>query len=97
VKDDKTVTVRPVKLGPIEGENAVIESGIAPGDVLVVDGVDRLREGAKVEPVTHTPPGADTRARRQRPPGAGDGKGGGPKGDGKGGDKGVEKSGTKGG
>jgi multidrug efflux system membrane fusion protein len=97
VKDDKTVTVRPVKLGPIEGENAVIESGIAPGDVLVVDGIDRLREGAKVEPVTRTPPGADTGARRQRPPGAGDGKAGGPKGDGKGGDKGVEKSGTKGG
>src|SRR5947208_2132781 len=48
VKEDKTVTVRPVKVGPIEGETAVIEGGINPGEIVVVDGTDRLREGAKV-------------------------------------------------
>jgi membrane fusion protein, multidrug efflux system len=76
VKDDKTVTVKVVKVGPIEGENAVIDSGVSPGDVLVVDGTDRLREGAKVEPVTRNPAGAAEAApKRQRPAGTGDGKG----------------------
>jgi multidrug efflux system membrane fusion protein len=76
VKDDKTVTVKTVKVGPIEGETAVIDSGVSPGDMLVVDGTDRLREGAKVEPVTRNAAGAtDTAPRRQRPPGNGDGKG----------------------
>lgn len=49
VKDDKTTSVRPVKMGPSENDNVVIESGIAPGEVVVTDGIDRLREGAKVE------------------------------------------------
>jgi multidrug efflux system membrane fusion protein len=49
VKDDKTVTVTPVKLGPVQGETTAIESGVAPGDQVVVDGTDKLREGAKVE------------------------------------------------
>jgi multidrug efflux system membrane fusion protein len=81
VKEDKTVTVRPVKVGPIEGENAVIESGIAPGEVVVVDGTDRLREGAKVETVDRNAAGvaaADNANRSQR-----QGNGGGRKGVGK--------------
>jgi membrane fusion protein, multidrug efflux system len=49
IKDDKTVTVRPVKLGPTEGESAAIESGLSAGEIVVVDGTDKLREGAKVE------------------------------------------------
>jgi membrane fusion protein, multidrug efflux system len=52
VKDDKSVTVAPVKLGPVQGETTAIESGIAPGDMVVVDGTDKLREGAKVELIT---------------------------------------------
>jgi len=80
VKDDKTVTVRPVKVGPIEGENAVIDSGVTPGEVVVVDGTDRLREGARVETVTRNPASAaaaDNPERRSRSPGAGKGNGGG--------------------
>ena len=49
VRDDKTVTVRTVKPGPTEGETAAIESGLAAGDIVVTDGTDKLREGAKVE------------------------------------------------
>ncbi len=49
IKDDKTVTVHPVKLGPTEGETAAIESGLSVGEIVVVDGTDKLREGAKVE------------------------------------------------
>jgi multidrug efflux system membrane fusion protein len=49
VKPDDTVTVRPVKSGPVEGENCAIESGVQAGERVVVDGTDKLREGAKVE------------------------------------------------
>ena len=52
VKDDKTVTVAPVKLGPVQGEVTAIASGVSPGDMVVVDGTDKLREGAKVELIT---------------------------------------------
>ena len=52
VTDDKAVAVAPVKLGPVQGETTAIESGIAPGDLVVVDGTDKLREGAKVELIT---------------------------------------------
>ena len=49
VKEDRTVTLRDVKTGPAENDATVIESGIEPGELVVVDGMDRLREGAKVE------------------------------------------------
>jgi len=52
VNDNKTVSVKPVKLGPVQGETTSIESGIAPGAMVVVDGADKLREGAKVELIT---------------------------------------------
>jgi multidrug efflux system membrane fusion protein len=49
LKDDNTVSLRPVKIGVSEGENVAIESGVAPGEIVVVDGNDRLRDGAKAE------------------------------------------------
>jgi multidrug efflux system membrane fusion protein len=49
VKPDQTVAMRPVTVGPTQGDDAAIESGLAPGDLVVVDGADKLREGAKVE------------------------------------------------
>jgi multidrug efflux system membrane fusion protein len=48
VKDDHTVTVRPMTEGVTEGENTEVTSGIAPGDVLVMTGVDKLQEGTQV-------------------------------------------------
>ena len=54
VRDDDSVTARAVKLGPIDGQRVAITAGIAPGERVVVDGIDRLREGARVE-VTKRP------------------------------------------
>ena len=48
VAADKTVSVRPVKLGPTDGGYTAVLSGVQPGDVVVTDGTDRLREGATV-------------------------------------------------
>jgi len=76
VKDDKSVSVAPVKLGPVQGETTSIASGLAPGDLVVVDGADKLREGATVELITRDAQGAPAgsakgAARGNRPPGAG--------------------------
>jgi multidrug efflux system membrane fusion protein len=76
VKDDKSVAVTPVKLGPVQGETTAIAGGVAPGEVVVVDGTDKLREGAKVELVTRDgqaapAPGARKGPRGDRPPGGG--------------------------
>jgi multidrug efflux system membrane fusion protein len=48
INADDTVSVRPIKLGPTDGEMVQVESGLAPGDRVVVDGADRLRDGARV-------------------------------------------------
>jgi len=48
IKDDSIVTVRPVKLGVTDGSRVEVLSGLEPGDRVVIDGADKLREGAKV-------------------------------------------------
>jgi len=68
-KEDDTVTVRPVKVGPTDGPLTAIDAGVQPGERVVVDGVDRLREGAKIEtaqrPSFDTPP-AEKKGRRAK-------------------------------
>lgn len=48
VNADNTVAVRPVVLGAVDGERVAVTSGVAPGDVVVTEGGDRLRDGAKI-------------------------------------------------
>lgn len=48
VQDDKTVTVRPVKIGLTEGNNVSIDDGLQAGDSVVVDGAEKLTDGMKV-------------------------------------------------
>jgi len=48
VNSDSTVAVRPVTLGVGSGERVAVSAGLSPGDRVVVDGADRLRNGAKV-------------------------------------------------
>jgi multidrug efflux system membrane fusion protein len=49
VKPDSTVTVRDITVGTAEGSESEATSGIYPGDVVVMTGVDRLQEGTKVQ------------------------------------------------
>ncbi|WP_175815797.1 MdtA/MuxA family multidrug efflux RND transporter periplasmic adaptor subunit [Burkholderia diffusa] len=58
VKPDNTVTVRKVKVGPVDGERTSIVSGVAIGERVVTDGSDRLREGAKITIPADKPKGA---------------------------------------
>jgi multidrug efflux system membrane fusion protein len=49
VKPDKTVEVRPIKVGVTEGAVAAVETGLQPGELVVTDGQDKLQPGSKVE------------------------------------------------
>jgi len=49
IKDDRTVALRKVTVGTSEGDTVSVESGLAPGERVVVEGSDRLRDGARVE------------------------------------------------
>lgn len=55
VRPDNTVALRPVKLGPLDGQRQAISEGVAAGEVVVTDGVDRLRPGAPVEVASARP------------------------------------------
>jgi RND family efflux transporter MFP subunit len=50
VKDDNTVEAKPVTLGPLDEGLRVIRDGLKPEDHVVVDGLQRVRVGAKVTP-----------------------------------------------
>lgn len=48
VKPNSTVTMQTVTLGTTEGSNSEITSGLSPGQVVVMTGVDKLQQGSKV-------------------------------------------------
>jgi membrane fusion protein, multidrug efflux system len=48
VNADNTVSVRKVVLGVTDGDRVEVTSGLNPGDHIVVDGADKLRDGAKI-------------------------------------------------
>jgi multidrug efflux system membrane fusion protein len=79
VNQDSTVSVRPVGLGPGDATNVSITRGLTPGERIVVDGADRLKDGAKVLLRSAAPggPGATsgTAQGRAGPWGAGRGQG----------------------
>ena len=48
VNTDSTVNVRKLTLGPGDATNVAITQGLKPGEIVVVDGADKLKDGAKV-------------------------------------------------
>jgi len=48
VKEDSTVAATPVTLGPGQGVRVAVTKGLEAGQVIVTDGADRLKDGAKV-------------------------------------------------
>jgi multidrug efflux system membrane fusion protein len=80
LKPDKTVELRPVTVAVSQNNMAAMASGIAPGDIVVTDGQDKLQAGSLVEPRTSGPQGGPTagsqgdhasHASRAQAPGAG--------------------------
>ena len=51
-----TVSVRQLELGPADSGKVAVMSGLAAGDQVVLEGIDRLSEGRDVEIVQDAPP-----------------------------------------
>jgi multidrug efflux pump subunit AcrA (membrane-fusion protein) len=51
---DHVVAQKRVAIGPLRGSLRVIETGLAPDDLVVVDGLQRAVPGQTVEPATVT-------------------------------------------
>ena len=49
VRHDKTIEVRPIIAGETQGDETAVSSGLMPGEPVVVDGAERLREGSHVK------------------------------------------------
>ncbi len=64
VEADNKVTVRPVKIGLSEDSDVSIDDGLQAGDVVVVDGAEKLAEGMSV---TFRPPGEAKPGSRKGP------------------------------
>src|SRR6202030_4823332 len=58
VKPDETVAAQPVTLGPADDKRVVVTKGLEPGQLVVTDGADRLKDGAKVRVVEPGNPAA---------------------------------------
>ena len=74
INPDSTVSVRPVQLGVTDGDRVEVLSGLTSGDRIVIDGADKLRDGAKIvvrsEAAPGNPPETDkSGARKRRPEG----------------------------
>jgi multidrug efflux system membrane fusion protein len=74
IKPDKTVEMRPIQTGQTEGNLALVEDGLKPGEEVVVDGQYKLQPGARVEvstahSSTGTAPGAPNATPKPRRPG----------------------------
>jgi multidrug efflux system membrane fusion protein len=73
VGKDQVVSVRSVKLGPVQGDRIAVTEGLEPGEMVVTTGGDKLREGSKVFIISRdrdgkTAPGAS--GRKQKEPAA---------------------------
>jgi multidrug efflux system membrane fusion protein len=55
IKPDGKATIRKVTLGVSEGERVAVTEGVAPGERIVLEGVDGLEEGVAVEVVGSGP------------------------------------------
>lgn len=69
VKPDETVEIRVVDLGATDGERVAITKGLQVGDLVVIDGTDRLRDGAKIRRPSATPRGTAGPPVAAAPPG----------------------------
>ncbi|MBX3589327.1 MAG: MdtA/MuxA family multidrug efflux RND transporter periplasmic adaptor subunit [Burkholderiaceae bacterium] len=74
VQPGNSVALRRVETGPVDGEHTVVKQGVEPGQRVVIDGVDNLRDGARVDPIDKeaaeraaSQPAAQRRRPQQRP------------------------------
>jgi membrane fusion protein, multidrug efflux system len=61
ITENKTAEMRPVKIGQIDGGQALVDSGLQEGEQVVVDGQYKLQPGVPVQITTPNQPGNGNR------------------------------------
>ena len=56
VGEGNKVSIRSVKVGDRSGENWIIQSGVKPGEMVIVEGLQKVRDGSVVKPKQQAPP-----------------------------------------
>jgi multidrug efflux system membrane fusion protein len=64
VTADKKAAVRPVTLGTTEGDNIAVDKGLQQGEMIVIEGQDKLQDGTRVD--VRTTENAPARRRRAK-------------------------------
>jgi membrane fusion protein (multidrug efflux system) len=67
VKADGTAERRPIKTGKASGENWIVLDGLAVGDKVIVEGIQRVRPGSPVRPVPYGAKAASPPAAPEKP------------------------------
>jgi membrane fusion protein, multidrug efflux system len=72
VNADNTVSLRKMSLGPPSGDLVSVKDGVKPGEQVVIDGLDKLRDGAQIAPIADpargtASPGTPAQPSGQRP------------------------------
>jgi multidrug efflux system membrane fusion protein len=49
VKDDQTAELRPVNIKSTEGNDVALASGVEPGEMVVLEGMDKIQDGSRVD------------------------------------------------
>lgn len=56
VGPDNKVAPKRVTLGPAQGSEVVVQAGLALGDKVITDGIQKVRAGVEVDAVVAPPP-----------------------------------------
>lgn len=67
VNEDQTVSLTRVRVGATSGENSIIEDGLEPGQIVVIDGLDKLRDRSTIRIVDRSAEAAALEAAKTQP------------------------------
>lgn len=70
VTPDKTTNPKPVEIASIEGDDAIVQKGLVTGEIVVTDGQNQLKPGAKVAPRGDAPSAGASASPKGGPRGA---------------------------
>jgi multidrug efflux pump subunit AcrA (membrane-fusion protein) len=57
VGEGNKVSIRSVKVGDRSGESWIIQEGVKPGEMVIVEGLQKVRDGSVVRPKQQAAPG----------------------------------------
>lgn len=67
VQEDDVVDIRNVDVGMVDAENWVITKGVSKGERVIVEGLQKVKTGMKVRPVTQSQADSSKKKKTQKP------------------------------